>query len=381
MLSAAQSETPLIMIFGTGNLCANLLPLLLTRAQTSRVVLVGRNFEKAVRLANLARFTAYNLGTVAGPSVEMADLRNVEQVAEILARIRPDIIFMGASLQAARIITELPNDVFRAIDEAQFGIWLPMHLSLNYDLMKAVKLSGHNCMVVNGAFPDAVGNVLSKVGLAPDIGVGNIGNIVPALTYSVARRLDIEPVRVRLRLIAHHYFSHYVHRFGNAGRATYHLDAYVDGQLVDLGEDHGPIFKALGGDLRRVGGTEGQILTAASAALILQGLVSETPIYAHAPAPRGLPGGYPVKISSGSIELDLDPSMPMERAIKVNEACQHADGIRQIADDGTVYFEDQEADILNRLLGYECRELKLDDSYQWAEELSSKYQKFSEQYR
>lgn len=379
MISAAESKAPLIMVLGTGNLCANLLPLLLSRPQTSNIVLVGRNLDKVIRLANLARFTAYNLGKVTTPEVELADLRNVEQLAEILSRIRPDIVFMGASLQAARIITELPPDVFRAIDEAQFGLWLPMHLTLNYNLMKAVKLSGHKCTVVNAAFPDAVGNVLSKVGMAPSVGVGNIGNIVPALTFAVARHLAVEPIHVRIRLIAHHYFSHYVHRFGDAGRATYHLDAYVEERRVDLG-NHDAIFKELKGALKRVGGTEGQILTASSAALILEGLVSSTPIHAHAPAPGGLPGGYPVKIARGSIEVDLDDTLPLERAVEINETCQQADGIRRIADDGTVFFEDREASILKQLINYDCREMKLEESSYWAEELSSKYNTFYEKF-
>ena len=315
-----ERDKPLIMLVGNGNLSANLLSLLLANQSTNRIILAGRNAEACRRRINLARFTAFNLESIAIPQVVKIDLHDVDQTSETLAKIKPDIIFMGASLQSWRVITELPTEVFEALDEAQFGPWLPMHLTLNHLLMQAVRRSGIHSTVINAAFPDAVGPVLSKVGLAPTVGIGNVANIVPALTYSVASILDRDPATIEIRLVAQHYFSHYVPRFGCAGRSSYHLSVRVDGENADNVVNHSEIFSRLNGHLKRLGGVDGQILTASSAARIVRGLVSDQPILAHAPAPRGLPGGYPVRVCRAGVAVDLADSITADEAVRVNEA-------------------------------------------------------------
>src|ERR1044072_3016428 len=130
----AGREKPLIMVLGCGDLAARLLSMLLHTPDTNRVVLAGRDEEKMTRTANLARFTAANLGLIGDVRVERIDLDDIGGTAETLARVRPDIIFMAASLQSWRIITKLPKEHFEALDEAQFGPWLPMHLALNHTL-------------------------------------------------------------------------------------------------------------------------------------------------------------------------------------------------------------------------------------------------------
>jgi len=378
MIKVAAVEKPRIMLVGMGNLSSNLLSLLLLDPATDRIVLAGRDIEKCRRRANLARFTAYNLDAVAVPEVVQIDLHDVDRTSETLAVVKPDIIFMGASLQSWRRITELPSEAFEALDEAQFGPWLPMHLTLNYLLMQAVRRSGISCKVVNAAFPDAVGPVLAKVGLAPTIGIGNVANIVPALVYAAASLLEVDPSRVEVRLVAQHYFSHYVPRFGTPGRSRYHLSVRVDGESLHTQVDDAAIFAQLNGHLKRLGGIDGQVLTASSAARIIKGLVSEAPIRAHAPAPDGLPGGYPIRLSRSAIALDLADGMDCQEAIQINEACQQADGIEAIDADGTVTFAEAEMEIMHKLIGYRCRTMKLSQSANWADELGKKYAKFAE---
>ncbi|WP_052118533.1 hypothetical protein [Erwinia oleae] len=381
MLNSSKEVDVDMLIIGTGNLCANLLPLLANSEKVTNLTLAGRSRDSVIRLANLTQFTAFNLGNRSNLSTAEIDLNEIEQTAETLSKIKPKIIFMGASLQAARLITLLPKEHFEEIDKAEFGLWLPMQLSLNLNLMKSVKMSGIDCKVVNSAFPDAVGTVLSKVGLAPDIGVGNIGNIVPALTHAAAMYLGLDLHRVEIKLIASHYFTHYVHRFGNAGRAKYDLKIFVDGALLSESVDHAAIFSLLNGPLRRTGGTEGQILTASSASKILNALTSSSHIKCHAPGPLGLPGGYPVLVSKDSIKLDLAASLTQSDAIKINEECQKADGIEKIDLDGTVHFCEREVSILKSILNYECKTMKLDDCFLWSNELAAKYKEYSQQFR
>ncbi|MER5635283.1 hypothetical protein [Streptomyces nitrosporeus] len=372
-------DKPLIMLLGMGDLSARVLTMLLGDPSTNRVVLAGRDTEAIRRRGNLALFTAANLGLHGTVDTVHVDLCDVDATAETLARVRPDIIFMGGSLQSWRVITTLPRDVFEELDEAQFGPWLPMHLSLNHLLMQAVRNSGTGAEVVNAAFPDAVGPVLGKVGLAPTIGVGNVANIVPALTLGAAHLLDAHPSDIELRLTAQHYFSHYVPRFGDAGKGAYHLAVTVRGRPAEL--DHHALFAQLDDRLKRIGGIDGQLLTASSAVRVLRGMATDSRVLAHAPAPGGLPGGYPVRVHRGGGTLDLPPGLEREEAVRLNEECQRADGIDRIDDEGTVYFAEAEMAVMKRLLGYECRSMKLGDVGEWAAELAAKYATFAATYR
>ena len=62
------------------------------------------------------------------------------------------------------------------------------------------------------------------------------------------------------------------------------------------------------------------------------------PLRWSTPAPDGLPGGYPVAIAGGSVELDLPPGLPLDQAVAFNERMGRADGVERIDGDGTVHF-------------------------------------------
>ncbi|MBB1246307.1 hypothetical protein GL263_22510 [Streptomyces durbertensis] len=378
----ARPGKPLIMLVGVGDLAAHVLTMLMSDPATNRVVLAGRDREALRRRGNLAHFTATNLGHSDG-SVEAVhlDLHDVAASAETLARVRPDIVFMGASLQSWRRITELPPQVFEELDQAQFGPWLPMHLTLNHLLMQAVEMSGVRPRVVNAAFPDAVGPVLAAAGLPQTIGVGNVANIVPALTHGFAHLLGVGAERVELRLVAQHYFSHYVPRAGDAGEGTYHLSARVDGRQVGEEVAHGAVFRQLNGRLKRLGGVAGQLLTASSAVRVLTAMATDSGVLAHAPAPGGLPGGYPVRVGRDGGTVDLGGALSLREAVRLNEQCQVADGIESIDADGTVTFTEREMDVMDRMLGYRCRTMPLSECADRADELGQKYREFAKKYR
>ena len=240
--SFARAHQPRIMIVGVGDLANHVINQLLSRPATTRLTLAGRDVKALQQRANLARYAAANCGVLAEIGTAKLDLTNVEATAEVLAAERPDIIFMSASLQSWRRLTELPKALFEQLDEAQFGPWLPMHLTLNYSLMRAVRMAGIRPKVVNAAFPDAVNPILAKVGLAPDLGVGNVSNIIPALTFAIASLTGLSAEALRVRLVAQHYFSHFVPRAGHKGNGDYHLSVTdAEGRPIDV--DHQAAFR------------------------------------------------------------------------------------------------------------------------------------------
>jgi hypothetical protein len=365
-----------VMLVGAGNLTANVMHML-ARDDCADLVVVGRSLEAATRLANLVRLTALQLGKTIRVDADAADLLDTGRTAAVIAKHRPSVIFNGASLQSWRIITSLPKAHFDELDAAQFGPWLPMHLALMHRLMVAVIASDVKAVVVNAAFPDAVNPILSHVGLAPLVGIGNVCNVVPAIRASIAEYFDTTPERIGVRLIAQHYFSHYVPRYGEPSNAPYCIQVEQDGVDVTHGVPIKAILESVGSRHRRLGGVDGQILTAASAVSVLRGLCSEIPVCTHAPGPNGLPGGYPVKVHQMSVQLDLPGNVALNDAVAINERCQMADGIESIEIDGTVRFAEWSVDIMKRLIGYECRIMKLDDCLDQAQELGAKYREYA----
>ncbi|AQA16867.1 hypothetical protein BST95_00165 [Halioglobus japonicus] len=73
----------------------------------------------------------------------------------------------------------------------------------------------------------------------------------------------------------------------------------------------------------------------------------------HAPAPLGLPGGYPVLIERGEIQLDLATDWDRDEAVEMMRAATRRDGVEDITDDGTVRFADYAREILQEELGFE----------------------------
>ncbi|TFY86473.1 hypothetical protein DYL59_22080 [Pseudomonas kairouanensis] len=364
-----------LLLVGAGNLCLQILKILGPKNEFEFVVM-GRNEESTLRLCNLVTLACAQLGHYIAIKPVIADLADIGKVTRLLREEAPDILVNCASLQSWRVITGLPKLTFEQLDQAQFGPWLPMHLTLMHDLMQAVKASGIKAKTVNAAFPDAVNPILARVGLAPDIGVGNVANLIPAVRFAIARLLECPPGDVQVRLYAQHYFSHYVPRAGLPPRASYRLLYEVRNrpQVPRLPAE--AIFSTVKTEFRRLGGVDGQFLTACSAVTVIEGLCSPTPVLVHAPGPLGLPGGYPVWLHDGQVEVQFSDACPQDEAVRINTICQSQDGIDEIHCDGSVTFNPQCMAVMNTLLGYCKNTMSIEQSADFARELASKYRSF-----
>ena len=340
-----------LLLVGAGNLCLQILKILGPKNEFEFVVL-GRNEETTLRLCNLVALSCAQLGQFISIKPVIADLAEIDKVTRLLREEAPDILVNCASLQSWRVITGLPKLTFEQLDQAQFGPWLPMHLTLMHYLMQAVKASGISAKTVNAAFPDAVNPILSRIGLAPDIGVGNVANLIPAVRFSIARLLECEPAAVQVRLYAQHYFSHYVPRGGLPPRGSYRLLYEVRDRPEVVRLPAESVFSTVKSEFRRLGGVDGQFLTACSAVTVIEGLFSPTPVLVHAPGPLGLPGGYPVWLHDGQIDVQFCDACPQDEAVRINTICQSQDGIDEIHCDGSVTFNPQCMAIMQTLLGY-----------------------------
>jgi len=369
------------MMVGLGDLGGHVLEMLARAPGSRKIITADINEDWAYRKTNITAFGASQLGHYPELEFVKIDLYNIDQSAEIISKYKPEVIYSAVSLQSWWVINTLPKEVFEELDIARFGPWLPMHLTLVYKLMQAVKQTGLDIKVINSAFPDATHTILDKVGLAPTIGIGNVANPVPGIRSSIAYRLGRPMKDVTVYFFAQHYVSHYLPRFGTAGGAPYYLKAVVDGEDVTNDVNMEEVFADIPTRFRRSGGREGQILTASSAAGITLAVTDDTGDFMHAPGPLGLPGGYPVRVNRDGGKVVLPKGLTMEEAVRINEERQSYDGIDKIDDEGTVTYAEKSVEIMRNMVGYDCKVMKLEETEEQTKELGRKFKEFAGKYK
>jgi hypothetical protein len=368
-----------LLIVGGGKLGRQILQILAPR-NVFIFYVASRELDHAVRTCNLIRQGCLQMGVscVLHPVALELGASQIDENAAVIARIRPDIILNCASLHSWRWLRDLPAPLYAALGKAQLGPWLPMHLAPAYDLMRAVVSSRVKALTVNAAYPDVVNVVLDKVGLAPDVGVGNIANLIPAMRLSIARLALCDSQQVQVKLAAQHSLSHQLARVGKPLQSHYRLAYRIDGKDCTGAFDDALIFNGVCTHFRSL---DDQFLTATSAVSVVENLFSLNEAETHAPGPHGLPGGYPVRIGMGQVLLSLPYGVSRSDAISVNQQGQRQDGIREVHADGRVSFESEQMAIMESLLGYSIQCLHLTDVHACAAELGRKYQALVNQSR
>ncbi|MDR6758711.1 hypothetical protein J2Y48_004019 [Mycoplana sp. BE70] len=379
---AREKRKKIILIIGSGILGGAVLDFLLQSRRNYALVVGARTPEKALHRINLARYTAMNLGCEeTAVSISPLDLMDVDQTAERLHRLSPDIIFNATTLHSWWIITRLPSEAYKRLDMARGGVWTPMHQVLTRRLMKAVRLADSRATVVNASYPDVVNASLAAEGLAPAVGIGNIANAVPGIRLAAAYMLKRSPAAIDVRFFAHHYISYRMPSTGGTDGAPYHLTIYADGKEVPRVEiDHDRLFSNVAGRFRRIKGLAGQSVTASSATAMLHAVADGAGQVVHGPGPLGLVGGYPVRMTQSGPLIDLPCGLTLEEAIEVNRQCQRFDGIESVDDDGTVRITDESAEIMREAMGYECRAFRPDECEERAAELASRFAEYARQF-
>jgi hypothetical protein len=366
-----------IMIVGLGDLGAVLLDLLLGMPESVEVVVGTRNLERAAPRCNLAQLAAVARGSASRVRLVRLDLDDVAATARTIAEERPEILLSTATMATWWLPDLLCPEDARAIRRAGFGVWLPVHLAPTLRLMRAVREARFDGFVLTAPYPDVVNHALGKAGLAPTVGVGNVAEIVPKLLTRAAGLLDCQPTQVQISLVAHHALVSYAYRStpSRPGEAmppfllrVEHDERDVSGELdiSSLMLSPEPITE----------GRATHLLTASVTIPLIRALMQETPVRLHAPAPAGLPGGYPITASRAGVKLNLG-GIPMEDAIAVNTAAQEFDGVDRVLDDGTVLLDPDKVAQLEQVLGPCAKRISISEVENQARDLVRRYQAFA----
>jgi hypothetical protein len=365
------------MLVGLGGLGSVVLEMLLREPALGEVVVASRNAEKGLARCNLARLGALAQGI--SPSVRFTplDLHNQEAVAETVHAEAPDLILSTATMLTWWLPRLLPPAQAAAIRRAGFGVWLPVHLTLTLKLMQALRAADYRGITLTAPFPDVVNAVLARLDLAPTCGVGNVGQFAPKVQHLAAERLGVPFDSVRVFLVAHHALGPAAYGLPVDELPPYFL------RIEHAGQD---VTAAVGADelllapYPRTFGPAVHFLTAGATLGLIRALFSagETPL--HAPAPGGLPGGYPVVAGRGRVRPARVSGLTLDQAIAINEDSHRFDGIARIEPDGAVVFCPQAAGALRDELGYDCTRLAPHESEQRAGELIARFRAYAERH-
>lgn len=369
-----------VAVLGAGDLGGSILRILAQAPEVTHLYALDVNEAKlTAEVADAAAVASY---AERSNRIESAvvDMRNTDALAAVLARLQPDVVVNTATLQSWWVITQLPHSVWRRLEEeARYGPWLPMHLTLALKLMQALRIAGLGPAVINLAFPDAVNPVLAGLGLAPTCGAGNSDLLRAGIRWAAARRLNV-PVRdVAVYLLAHHfhvvYFWMELERRESLVDYPYWLRVMVrDADVTEALEADSLLVEA-GRALPR--GRAIMARTAASAAEKVRFLLRDNGSFTHTPGPAGLAGGYDVQLSRSGALVALPEDVSFGRARAMMEQTQRGDGIESIRADGSVVFGRMAYEAMRDVLGYDCPLLRPNESEARADELLARLKTLS----
>ncbi|MGH3760566.1 hypothetical protein [Actinophytocola sp.] len=235
------------------------------------------------------------------------ELTSVDDVRRGLAELAPAVVLNCVSHHSP---WERPSEWMKLVRRAGFAITLPLQAQPAMTVARAAAELDPAPLVVNACFPDLVNPLLAALGLPVLCGAGNVA----VLAASVRAALDLEPLR-DLRMLAHH-----VHLHAPAGPDD-EARVWLDGKAVDD-------VTALLARQRATPRSELNHVTGYTTALLVQHLLTGGDLRANLPGPLGLPGGYPVLLRDGALELDLPDGLDEGAAVAWNQRAALADGGR-----------------------------------------------------
>ena len=360
-----------ILLSGVGALGSWALELLARADGVDRIITLKRRPWDGPSRTNLAMIGAVFQGHTKAWEHHEIDLADVDLVTKLIAAAQPDAILHSATVQSPRRLMNARVDpAIRALlKEATFGMWLPWHLLPASRLTQAIDAAGVDTVVVNAAFPDVVNPaLLGRYGHGPIAGAGNVEICVAQIIRYMVDVAGIDLHDLDVSLIGSHALLSY------GAEVPHHLRLTVGGH--DVTDEHDLTAMLHWPKPIEWSRVDEFSLFAASAVKNVLALLGDDEVRTHVSAPEGLPGGYPVRIASGRVELDLPDGIDRNAAVDLNTRAARWDGIERIEDDGTVVYTDAAAGAMAEL-GLAPPTVRFDDLPDRAAALSELYERLT----
>ena len=333
-----------VLLSGVGALGGWALELLARSSGVDRIITVDRIQWSGPSRTNLAMIGAVFQGHTKAWEHHQIDLADTGAVARLLAETRPDAILHSATMQSPRRLMQASIDpALRAtLRRATFGMWLPWHLLPAARLVKGIEAAGIDTAVVNVSFPDVVNVILrNHFGHGPIAGAGNVEVLVAQIVRYLVDVAGLNPRDFVVSLVGSHAL------LGHGPGVPHHLCITVGGRDATDEYDLGAMISWP----EQIDWSKVDVfsLFAASAVKNVLALLGEDTVRTHVSGANGLPGGYPVRINGGQIDLDLASGLTRDEAISINEQAARWDGIASIESDGTVVYTSGSSDAMAEL--------------------------------
>jgi hypothetical protein len=315
-----------VVIIGIGDMGERLAAGLASDGRVRRLVLAGRSQGTVAAVAA-------GIASASDCLVEPAqvDAVRLDDVADLLARTRPDLVVQCASLRGPWALTGREDAAARGVTAAGLALRLPYQLPVVLTVMRAAQAAGYSGPIANLSFPDVTGPILKCLGLAPTLGLGNAAMVLRRVRAAL-RVAQPDADLPLLRVLGQHSQVLGVMQAREPASPDERCRIYLDedGRRDDALAYRAPALAP---------GVRYNPVTAAAALPVLEALLpGAAPLRWSTPAPGGLPGGYPVRIANGSVTLDLPAGLTLQQAIAFNERMGRGDGVERIDEDGTVHF-------------------------------------------
>lgn len=336
---------PKVLIVGTGDSAERVLMQILQRGRATNISVCGRNRARGKEIT-------WSASAAVGHEIPFiaCDASDRDQLSEAIRGSGADTVVNCASLGSPYFFAPRNDEISRNMVAAGFVSQLPMHIKLLTTLVRAAKAVDEGIQVVNLSAPELTGPVLRTQGLAPTVGIGNVG----ILFKGVQVQTDREAPERQLRMFAHHAHLRPIRR-DFAGTDIPRPVVYLDEERQDWDRYQAWMSGIpYGGVLSN--------LTAAITSEVVEALIGvSAPLRTSAPAPGGVAAGLPVVIARHAVELDLPKDVSLDDAIALNASFARYDGIESVDGDGTVTFTKDAAAALGRIDPELARPLRFSD--------------------
>ena len=302
-----------ILIFGTGNFAGRIaLDLAATASEPVTVVIAGRNLERLKWLQTAGNARAAMFSRPARLMSHEVDLLVANAAADAIAAVEPKVVVQAASFQTGSVISNQGNAWTKLVAEGGLSATAVLQAPLSMSVARAIKATRPQAYFINCCFADVVNPLIAALDLPITCGVGNVAILANAFAGTLA------PGAGGLKVLAH-YQSLSPWRRAAETRDGPSARVWIDGKEVT------DVYRRFA-DVQLTGEPAIDISGASGVPLMLA-MAHGRDWSGHVPGPRGLPGGYPVRLKAGEIDLDLPASLTRSEAIAWNLRYEQDSGL------------------------------------------------------
>ena len=346
-----------IILFGTGAFAARIaFDLAANSEEPLHVTIAGRNPARLDWLRTAANARAVIFNRPARFEVHSVDLSGEDAASELIARLSPCIVVQAASPLPSSIIATKGNAWSGLIARGGLSIMAVPWAIFSVRVARAIKTVDSSCHFINCSYPDVNNSLLAALGLPITCGTGNVSILASVFAAALDAR---RPGQLKALV---HYQTITPFRKPLQERRGPMPRIWIDDIEIEDVFEATRVVKLTPEPVIDISGAGGVPLMLA--------LVSGRDWQGHAPAPFGLPGGYPVACTNGKLELALPKGLSRDEAVAWNGAFESENGLF-VDDNGQARFTGIQHDELKRHSPELARGFNVEDIDQVYEEFTA----------